>query len=537
MRTSPRESPDPCLRRRVRRRSPLAATVQVPAGAQSHADRARQAPRRTAKVPTARGSAARSSSVDPEATRVGLEVLEGGGNAVDAAVATAAALGVTEPYSAGIGGGGFFVYYDAETGKVHTIDGRETAPMAMPHDAFIDPRPASPTASRPTWSPAASRSACPAPPPPGSAALDRWGTRSLRQALAPGDRLARAASSSTRPSASRPPTTRSRFARVHLHPRAVPARRRRPRGRLDRSATPTSRDTYELLAERGLRAFYRGALAATIVRDGAQPAEDAEHRRCRCRPATCSGRDLARLPRRSTAAPTHSGYRGYDVYGMAPSSSRAARPSVRRSTSSSASTCRDDDRAGPAPLPRGERAGVRRPRQVRRRPGASSTSRSTTCSPTTFAAERACQINPTKAMTKPVAAGDVDDYDGDCADARRRGRRATTTPRTLDHQPDRRRPVGQRRRVHPHHRADRRLRHRRAGPRLPAQQRAHRLHRPVLRRRTTPTGSSPASGRAPRCRRRSCSRTASRSWRSARPAARRSSPPCCRCWSTGSTAA
>ena len=47
---------------------------------------------------------------------------------MDAAVATAAALGVTEPYSAGIGGGGYFVYYDAKSRKVHTIDGRETAP-------------------------------------------------------------------------------------------------------------------------------------------------------------------------------------------------------------------------------------------------------------------------------------------------------------------------------------------------------------------------------------------------------------------------
>ena len=54
-------------------------------------------------------------------------------------MATAAALGVTEPYCAGIGGGGYFVYYNARTGAVQTLDGRETAPAGMPKDAFIDP--------------------------------------------------------------------------------------------------------------------------------------------------------------------------------------------------------------------------------------------------------------------------------------------------------------------------------------------------------------------------------------------------------------
>ena len=56
----------------------------------------------------------------------------------DAAVAAAATLGVTEPYSAGIGGGGFFAHYDAGTGAVSTIDGRETAPAAMGPDAFVE---------------------------------------------------------------------------------------------------------------------------------------------------------------------------------------------------------------------------------------------------------------------------------------------------------------------------------------------------------------------------------------------------------------
>ena len=83
---------------------------------------------------------------------------------------------MTEPYSAGIGGGGYFVYYDAKTGKVHTIDGRETAPAAMPHDAFIDPATGKPYTSPPNWSPAASPSASPARRPRGSGRCERWGT-------------------------------------------------------------------------------------------------------------------------------------------------------------------------------------------------------------------------------------------------------------------------------------------------------------------------------------------------------------------------
>ena len=91
------------------------------------------------KDPVSVGRGGAVSSVDPYASRIGRRVLARGGNAVDAAVATAAALGVTEPYSAGIGGGGYFVFYNATTGEVTTIDGRETAPAAMESDAFIDP--------------------------------------------------------------------------------------------------------------------------------------------------------------------------------------------------------------------------------------------------------------------------------------------------------------------------------------------------------------------------------------------------------------
>src|SRR5439155_16883166 len=74
------------------------------------------------KQPVAEGFGGAVSTVDLDASKAGVEVLRHGGNAVDAAVAAAATLGVTEPYSAGIGGGGFFVFYQARTGRIFTID-------------------------------------------------------------------------------------------------------------------------------------------------------------------------------------------------------------------------------------------------------------------------------------------------------------------------------------------------------------------------------------------------------------------------------
>ena len=91
------------------------------------------------KQATANGSGGAAASVDPLATQAAIDVLKAGGNAFDAAVAAASVLGVVEPYSCGIGGGGFMVIRDGKTGDIKTIDSREKSPAAMvPSSFFID---------------------------------------------------------------------------------------------------------------------------------------------------------------------------------------------------------------------------------------------------------------------------------------------------------------------------------------------------------------------------------------------------------------
>src|SRR5919198_4961878 len=87
------------------------------------------------KQPTAIGEGGAAATVDPLATQAAIDALRDGGNAVDAAIAAAGVLGVTEPFSCGIGGGGFMLIRTAG-GAVTTIDGRETAPAAMAPDSF-----------------------------------------------------------------------------------------------------------------------------------------------------------------------------------------------------------------------------------------------------------------------------------------------------------------------------------------------------------------------------------------------------------------
>ena len=92
----------------------------------------------SAKKVSSTPSQAAIASAHPLATQAGMEILNQGGNAFDAAIAVAASLGVVEPYSAGIGGGGFWLIHDAKADKNIFIDAREKAPAAAHADLYLN---------------------------------------------------------------------------------------------------------------------------------------------------------------------------------------------------------------------------------------------------------------------------------------------------------------------------------------------------------------------------------------------------------------
>ena len=362
------------------------------------------------KRATAQGKGGAVSSVDPYASAVGVRVLARGGNAVDAAIATAAALGVTEPYSTGIGGGGFFVYYDAKTKRVHTIDGRETAPAAMPDDAFIDPETGDPYPFTPDRVTSGVSVGVPGTPLTWIRALKRWGTRSLGQSLRPAVRIARRGFVVDETFRRQTDDNRERFEQFRSTRRLYLRGGELPRVG-SRFRNPQLARTYERFGEGGRRYFYDSRLSREIVQAVRNPPTVAEP--TLPVPRGFMRRDDLRDYRAPAKRPTRVRYLGHDVYGMAGSSSGgiavgealnmlertdlAALPraeALHRYLEASALSFAD----------RGKYVGDEAYVDV---PKADLLSQR-------FADERACAINPARAADKPVPPGDVTDYDGVC---------------------------------------------------------------------------------------------------------------------------
>lgn len=275
-------------------------------------------PKEPDKQAVATGDGGAVASVDPLATDAGLAVLRRGGNAVDAAVATAAVLGVTDPFSAGIGGGGFMVIYLADEDRVVTIDGREEAPDDADFDEDVFLEDGVPIPFFPERISSGLAVGVPGTFATWVRALEDYGTISLARALQPGRVVAQRGFVVDQTFADQTLANQDRFraftstSELFLPGGEVPAVGSRFRNRdLAR--------TYRLLQRKGFDGFYTGALAAEIADTVQNPPTVAEPP-FTVRPGLMTTADLASYDV-LRPEPTVSDYRGYEVYGMGPPSS------------------------------------------------------------------------------------------------------------------------------------------------------------------------------------------------------------------------
>ena len=241
------------------------------------------------------------------AARIGVEVLEQGGNAIDAAVATGFALAVTYPRAGNIGGGGYMLIHLAQ-GRIDTaIDYRETAPAATTRAIFLD--------ERGEADPHKSQDSALAIGVPGTVAglalaHAKYGSGkfTLAQLIAPSIALARDGIPVENDVADSLPRSQTRLARWPATAKIFLAPDGRPLGP---GATLLQRDladTLSAIAREGPRAFYRGAIADKIA--SAVGAAG----------GIMTREDLGRY-KPIERTPTFGSYRGYRIVSMPPSSS------------------------------------------------------------------------------------------------------------------------------------------------------------------------------------------------------------------------
>ena len=251
------------------------------------------------------GSRGMVATQEERATRIGVDILAAGGNAVDAAVAVGFALAVTLPRAGNLGGGGFMLVRRAGDGEIVAIDYRETAPAAASRDMFLDAGGAVDTR--------ASRFSHLSVGVPGTVAglvlaLERYGSMPLERVLAPAIALAR---DGIEVSPSLADSLESRRERLARNPAAagifLRADGSAPRAG-ERLVQTDLAWSLERIAAEGPDAFYRGEIAERIAADMAANG------------GLVTMDDLAAY-RAEVRAPVHGTYRGYDIYSMPPPSS------------------------------------------------------------------------------------------------------------------------------------------------------------------------------------------------------------------------
>jgi len=354
------------------------------------------------KQPVAEGYGGAVVSDTLPSTQAGIAVLRHGGTAADAAVAVAAKLGVTDPYVAGIGGGGYFVFYDAKRHRVFTIDGRETTPAADDQNMFIDPA----TGQHYTF-PTAVTSGLSVGVPGTLAtwqrALQRWGRFSLARDLQPAINVANRGFVVDPTFREFTRENQTRFAQfTSTRDLFLPGGALPEVGSVFRN--PDLANTYRQIAHDGTGALYGGRIGADVV--------NAVHHLPLAPDAT-----LTPIPGPMTLAdlhayrtidrnPTHVNYRGLDVYGMPPSSSGGITGGeslniLKQFDLSAMDRVQalhhylESTRLAFADRNRyiGDPAFVNVPQQ--------------TLLSDRFARQRACLIDPAHALTSPVAPGDL----------------------------------------------------------------------------------------------------------------------------------
>ncbi|MDE0284106.1 MAG: gamma-glutamyltransferase, partial [Gammaproteobacteria bacterium] len=203
------------------------------------------------------------ASAHPLATQAGVEILERGGNAFDAAIAVSAALGVVEPFSSGFGGGGFWLIHRSDDGKQVMIDGRETAP-ALAHERMY--RDAQDNVIRDASMKGPLAAGIPGMPAGLVHLAEHYGRLPLRQSLAPAIRYAEQGFKVT-----------SRYHRLAaymtdtLNQYPAAAGIFLQNGKPPRIGYQVRQEdlarTIEAIAEKGLDGFYRGPIAQRMVRE------------------------------------------------------------------------------------------------------------------------------------------------------------------------------------------------------------------------------------------------------------------------------
>lgn len=195
------------------------------------------------------------------ASQIGVDVLKAGGDAVDAAVATALALGVVNPQSSGIGGGGFAVVWRAKERRAYALDFREVAPAAATPDTF----------TRKGLAPDASRFGGLAVAVPGEVAglaelHRRWGTRKWAEVIAPAADLAERGF----PCGEELSSVFDRMGSTLATAMHLDALLRREDGTLPRVGEtvllPRLARTLRAIEQGGPRAFYEGPIAEALVK-------------------------------------------------------------------------------------------------------------------------------------------------------------------------------------------------------------------------------------------------------------------------------